>query len=556
MPWLSAGWITVRTWSSRAAANNSVSASGPSSLPMPDSTRWRMISAPGEPPGSRVTMARNLAASRRSASLRIWVDFPEPSPPSNVMKRPRRLGRWIAASAMSELRGAGTEHADDEFLGTVERTAHRRSGADSLRREDRLFHRDIAATPNPHDADLLARRDRRLDRTAIDNPREQRVVAVLRHQHLDWIGADELDRAALAAEHPGIADRLIGRDQRPGFKTAEAPFQHLLGFGGAIVRILKTVDHDDQPRVVLHRRADHAVAALLGVAGLQPIGAGQGLEQRIAVLLADLVPGELLLAEQSVHVRIGLDDVARERRELPHRHLVGGIWQPVGIAEGRFGHAELAGALGHEVGRKSMLVAGDAFGERDAGIVAARDDRAVQEVVDRDIAVDRREHRRGSGRRPAPPPGVLADPVLVRQLDVALLDGVEHHLDRHQLHHAGGRAQFVGVLLEQHAAAGGLDQDRGRGIAVEAALFLLGALDAVVGGMDDPAATDADHNGRHDQAAPASSGASGERAGNCGLGCHWRCPERLRSNSWKYRKQLRFLRLCTAGWIAACGKGP
>ena len=60
---------------------------------MPDSTRCRMISAPGDPPGSRVTMARSFAASRRSASFLICVDFPEPSPPSNVMNFPRPEGR-------------------------------------------------------------------------------------------------------------------------------------------------------------------------------------------------------------------------------------------------------------------------------------------------------------------------------------------------------------------------------------------------------------------------------------------------------------------------------
>ena len=52
-----------------------------------------MISAPGEPPGSRVTMARSFAAARRSASFLICVDFPEPSPPSNVMNFPRPEGR-------------------------------------------------------------------------------------------------------------------------------------------------------------------------------------------------------------------------------------------------------------------------------------------------------------------------------------------------------------------------------------------------------------------------------------------------------------------------------
>ena len=52
-----------------------------------------MISAPGEPPGSRVTIARSFAAARRSASFLICVDFPEPSPPSNEMNFPRPEGR-------------------------------------------------------------------------------------------------------------------------------------------------------------------------------------------------------------------------------------------------------------------------------------------------------------------------------------------------------------------------------------------------------------------------------------------------------------------------------
>ena len=45
----------ARMWSSRAAANSIASASGPKGLAAPDSSTWRMISAPGEPPGSRVS---------------------------------------------------------------------------------------------------------------------------------------------------------------------------------------------------------------------------------------------------------------------------------------------------------------------------------------------------------------------------------------------------------------------------------------------------------------------------------------------------------------------
>ncbi len=199
--------------------------------------------------------------------------------------------------------------------------------------------------------------------------------------------------------------------------------------------------------------------------------------------------------------------MAGEFCQLPHRHLVGGIGQPVGIAEGRLRQAQLAGPLGHEVGGKNPLVAGHAFGQRDAGIIAALDDRAVQQIVDRHLAVEDGKHRRAARRRAALAPGVLADPVFIGQLDLAFLEGVEDHLGRHQLHHAGRRPQFVGVLLEQHAAAGRLDQDRGRRVAVKAAVFLLRrALHAVVGGVDDPAPADGERKDSGHQAAPRDNG--------------------------------------------------
>ena len=57
---------------------------------------WRMISAPGEPPGSRVSTTDTPTERSRSANVAVWVDLPLPSPPSKVMKCPRMksgLGR-------------------------------------------------------------------------------------------------------------------------------------------------------------------------------------------------------------------------------------------------------------------------------------------------------------------------------------------------------------------------------------------------------------------------------------------------------------------------------
>src|ERR1700686_3899025 len=196
MPWLSAGRITERTWSSRAAANSSVSASGPNNLPMPDSTRCRMISAPGDPPGSRVTTVRSLAAFSRSASVLICVDLPDPSPPSKVMNRPRPGALLTAVSAISELLGAGAKHSDHEFAGAIDRPPYGRSPGNRFGCVNRRLHGDIGAAPNLDDADLLAGLHGGAYRPAINHARDQLVVAVLLHHHLDRFGAGELHRTA------------------------------------------------------------------------------------------------------------------------------------------------------------------------------------------------------------------------------------------------------------------------------------------------------------------------------------------------------------------------
>src|SRR5579863_3250190 len=54
-----------------------------------------MISAPGEPPGSRVNCTDRPRASNRSASIAACVDLPVPSPPSKVMNFPRIVGLFI-----------------------------------------------------------------------------------------------------------------------------------------------------------------------------------------------------------------------------------------------------------------------------------------------------------------------------------------------------------------------------------------------------------------------------------------------------------------------------
>jgi hypothetical protein len=171
-----------------------------------------------------------------------------------------------------------------------------------------------------------------------------------------------------------------------------------------------------------------------------------------------------------------------------------------------FAQAQFARPLGHEIGGEDALVAGHPLGERDAGVVAALDDRAMQEIVDRDLAVEGCEHGRAAGRGAAPPPRVFADSIFVGELDVALLDGMEDYFGGHELHHAGRRAQLVRVLFEQHAAARRLGQDRGRRVAVEAPLLLPSALHALIGGLQQAAPGDSRQDKACDQTAQKPPG--------------------------------------------------
>ena len=124
-----------------------------------------MISAPGEPPGSRVSWARMPNERSRAASIAAWVDLPVPSPPSNVMKRPRispllsrlRLCRAIRAGAGRDLYpfGGGAKQVDHKFRRGIEGALRDRARGDAFGRLHRhLEHLGVAA-PDLQIADRL-----------------------------------------------------------------------------------------------------------------------------------------------------------------------------------------------------------------------------------------------------------------------------------------------------------------------------------------------------------------------------------------------------------------
>src|SRR3954466_14408971 len=140
-----------------------------------------MASAPGLPPGSRVSTISNPRSRKASARRFSWVDLPTPSPPSSVMNLP----------LTSDERGEASPDPSEEarlahlFLGDERHGLRRRVG----RRDDEV-------------GDMLALRDRRLDRAVIDDPnldilrghaRRQGDGKVLRRDEAHLAVAAELD---------------------------------------------------------------------------------------------------------------------------------------------------------------------------------------------------------------------------------------------------------------------------------------------------------------------------------------------------------------------------
>ena len=163
--------------------------------------------------------------------------------------------------------------------------------------------------------------DRRPHRAGIDDARDDVLARAARHHQPDVAPGRPAARCRRCRHRPW-PPRSAGPRRTAGapgncgspIRAACAPRRR------APSRLLQAVDHHDQAQIRSARPSRQAVAGLLGEAGLQPVGADVHGEQRIAVVLADLVPGELALAVDLVEVRIGLDDVPREPGELARGH--------------------------------------------------------------------------------------------------------------------------------------------------------------------------------------------------------------------------------------------
>ena len=89
-PRSSAGRIVASRWSIRAAANSSASPSGPNGAR--EARQDHLAQRLGVRRAARLARPHDLEPEALAAALepRAWTDLPAPSPPSRVMKRPRR----------------------------------------------------------------------------------------------------------------------------------------------------------------------------------------------------------------------------------------------------------------------------------------------------------------------------------------------------------------------------------------------------------------------------------------------------------------------------------
>src|ERR1700745_2050611 len=154
MPCSTAGKISRIAWSWRAAISSRASLIASQRSLSPSSNKRRIISPPGDPPGSRVLRTGIPARSSAAANKPIWVACPHPSPPSTAMNRPR-LAVTSVPIAPPQIAGEGGD------------TPQRVHPVDSGGGDQRRFGRGHVRRRDDHLADGLALGDGCCDRAVV-----------------------------------------------------------------------------------------------------------------------------------------------------------------------------------------------------------------------------------------------------------------------------------------------------------------------------------------------------------------------------------------------------
>ena len=153
-------------------------------------------------------------------------------------------------------------------------------------------------------------------------------------------------------------------------------------------------------------------------------------------------------AKYGVVLREVLDQPDGEHGQVARGHAVVGVRPAAGVDEVRVAQAEVGGALVHELG-EGRLGARKPLRHDHGGVVARLHDDAADELLDgRPVALVEEHGRAAHGARL----GRDGEPGI--EIDAAILQRLEQHVERHELRHRGRRQRLVGVLVHQHRVGG------------------------------------------------------------------------------------------------------
>src|SRR4029079_2375419 len=179
-----------------------------------------MISAPVEPPGSRVSTTFCPADLSLWARVAACVDFPLPSPPSKVIKCPRKADQPFPVTTRLQRRlpsyplGSGTEQRNYHFSHSIEGALRHVSFADVFGGFQRHGQDQVVVAPDLEISDWRTFGHRCRHRPVVYDASSQPLSPRFGQHHLDLSIGFQRDAAPCAAKNLRGSDRLaFGKDR-------------------------------------------------------------------------------------------------------------------------------------------------------------------------------------------------------------------------------------------------------------------------------------------------------------------------------------------------------
>ncbi len=159
---------------------------------------------------------------------------------------------------------------------------------------------------------------------------------------------------------------------------------------------------------------------------------------------------------------------AAEHREVPRGRDLLGVGEAGSVLECGAAHADGAGLAGHHL-REGLLIAADRLRDDDSDVIRRLGDEGEDRVLDGDRVARVEADLRGGLAR-----GEGGNRQLGVEPQLAALQLLEEHVERHHLGDRGREARRVGVSRLQNAAGVHIDDDGGVGRGVSTAAALAG----------------------------------------------------------------------------------